>query len=340
MVKKAKSQNLESLTDEEVLQCRVRDLGLEITGSDLVPQVLELYKDLDAQGIKYHPPCYLADEWLTPDREPIIGIPFCLAHPRLKEIEKKMMLAVEGGTERHCLRLLRHECGHAINYAYELYKKTRWRELFGPFSSKYSDSYHYQPYSRRFVAHLEDNYAQCHPDEDFAETFAVWLTPNSRWKQKYANWPALVKLEYVDGLMKRLRSQKPKVAPPARPPWSARQMNSTLQTYYERKRKALGSYFQGYYDDCLKALFLQHPEKDPSYKASIVLRRHRQHIINQVSHWTGHRKYDINVLFGRFVRRCEALDLYFASNEIHDLIGVTALLTSIASGTLRISPKG
>ncbi len=340
MARKEKRYKLESLSDEEILQCRIRDLGLEIEGSELESLVLELYKELDAKEIGYHPPCYLADEWLTPDREPIIGIPFCLAHPRLKEIEKKIMLEVEGGTKRDCLRLLRHECGHALNYAYELYKKTQWRKLFGPFSAKYSDTYHYQPYSRRFVIHLEDNYAQCHPDEDFAETFAVWFTPHSRWQKKYANWPALNKLQYIDGLMERLRDRKPTVAPPARPPWAARRMNSTLQAFYERKRKALGSDFKGYYDDSLKALFLQHPEKDSLYKASMFLRCNQRHIINQVAHWTGHRKYDISILFSRFVRRCEALDLYMGSNESQHLIGVTALLTSIASGTLRISPKG
>jgi hypothetical protein len=340
MGEKPKITDWQSLPEERIMQMRVRDLGVEIVGSELEGQILKLYQELDEKGIHFHPPCYLADEWLTPDREPIIGIPFCLAHRRLQEIEKKMMFEVEGGTEESCIKLLRHECGHALNYAYELYKKTRWRELFGLFSAKYSDSYSYQPYSRRFVIHLEDNYAQCHPDEDFAETFAVWLNPGSRWEEKYRGWPVLKKLHYINGLMKRLRSRRPTINIPKNPPWSAARMNSTLAAYYERKRKAMGDDFKGYYDDSLQTLFPRHLMGEPSYKVSILLRRNRRQIIDHVTHWTGHRKFDIHELFNRFIQRCEALDLYVGSNELNNLIGVTALLTAIASNTLRISPKG
>ena len=28
-------------------------------------------------------------------------------------------------------------------------------------------------------------YAASHPEEDFAETFAVWLTPRSNWRQSF-----------------------------------------------------------------------------------------------------------------------------------------------------------
>ena len=154
MRRAARLTNWEKLSDEQILQMRVRDLGLQIEGSSIEPLVSRLYKELDDKGISFHPPCYLADEWLCPDRIPIIGIPFFLAHPRLKRIERKMMAEVEGGTEKYFMKLIRHECGHALNYAYELYRKTRWRQLFGPFSSKYSDSYYCQPYSRRFVIHL------------------------------------------------------------------------------------------------------------------------------------------------------------------------------------------
>ncbi|KPK73866.1 MAG: hypothetical protein AMJ79_14925 [Phycisphaerae bacterium SM23_30] len=340
MGKKPKALKWESLPEEEILQIRIRDLQVEIAGSELEPLIRRLYEQLDEKGIWFHPPCYLAGEWLTPDREPIIGIPFCLAHPRLKEIEKRMMFEVEGGTPESCMKLLRHECGHAVNYAYQLYKKTRWRELFGPFSAKYSDSYSYQPYSRRFVIHLEDNYAQCHPDEDFAETFAVWLTPGSRWQEKYRGWPVLKKLYYINGLMERLRRRQPVMRIPKQPPWSASRMNSTLSAYYERKRKAMGDDFKGFYDHSLQTLFAPRQAGDSSYKASILLRRNRRQIVDQITLWTGHRKYDIHELFNRFIHRCEALDLYVGCNEQDNLIGVTTLLTTIASSTLRIIPKG
>jgi len=355
MAKMGKIKNWDTLSDEEIMQIRVRDLNLQIPGSELELLTERLYEELDTKGIHFHPSCYLADEWFCPEKVPIIGIPFCLAHPRLKHIEQKMLYEVEGGTEGSCMRLLRHECGHALNYAYELYKKTRWRELFGLFSTRYSDSYYFQPYSRRYVIHLEDNYAQSHPDEDFAETFAVWLTPNSGWEQKYQGWPVIKKLRYVDSLMKRIGDQTPVNTVRERPPWSASRMTSTLAAHYERKRKALGSEFQGFYDDCLETLFDSKPGRvsraSPrprsgqacprteggmtSIRASRLLRHHRRELVDSVSRWTGHRKYDIHQLVNTLITRCEALGLYTKPGQADNIIGLTALLTAIAGNTLK-----
>jgi hypothetical protein len=335
MAKKEKFEDWKELSDEEILQIRVRDLRLKIPGSELEPLIERLYEELDNKGISFHPTCYLADEWFCPEKVPIIGIPFCLAHPRLKHIEQKMLYEVEGGTEDSCMRLLRHECGHALNYAYEIYKKTRWRELFGLFSARYSGSYYYQPYSKRFVIHLEDNYAQSHPDEDFAETFAVWLTPNIDWEQKYNGWPVLKKLRYMDGLMKRIGSQPPVNTVQENPPWSASRMTSTLAAHYERKRKALGSEFQGFYDDSLDTLFYPRSDGSASMKASKLMRRHRQELVNSVSRYTGHRKYDIRQLVNNLINRCDALNLHTKPGQTDSVIGLTALLTAIAGNTLK-----
>ncbi|MHC4623672.1 MAG: putative zinc-binding metallopeptidase [Planctomycetota bacterium] len=339
MAKTVKVKDWEGLPDEEVLQMRVRDLRVQVPGSALEPLIQRLYEELDAKGIQFHPACYLADEWLCPDKVPIVGIPFCLAHPRLKHIEQKMMLEVEGGTEQSCMGLLRHECGHALNYAYELYKRTRWRELFGAFSVRYSDSYYFQPYSRRYVVHLEDNYAQAHPDEDFAETFAVWLTPGSRWEQKYHGWPVIKKLSYVDGLVKRIGGRPPVITVQDRPPWSASRMTSTLAAHYERKRRELGSDFQGFYDDSLKALFTRKHDGPSDLKASKFLRRHRRGLVSSVTRWTGHRKYDVHQLVNNLIMRCEALGLYTGSGDAENIIEVTALLTTIAGSTLRTARR-
>ncbi len=334
-----KIRRWEELPDEELLQVRVRDLGLQIPGSCVEPFVHQLYAELDAKGISCHPTCYLADEWLTPDKIPTIGIPFCLAHPRLRELEETMMYEVEGGDPATCMKLLRHECGHALNYAYRLYRRTRWRELFGLFSDTYTNSYSYQPYSRRFVINLEDNYAQSHPDEDFAETFAVWLTPNSQWRDKYKDWPVLKKLQYVDDVMRRIADEPPVVTFKGRPPYSAARMTSTLAAHYERKRRILGSEFQGYYDDSLRDLFVAHPARGAMVKASRVLRSHRTHLVNNVTRWTGHRKFDIDQLVNRLATRCDALGLATENASEEILIGLTSMVTAIASNTLTISKK-
>jgi hypothetical protein len=335
MAKTTKVTDWDKLTDEELLQMRIRDFNLNIQNSSLEPLTIKLYDELASKGMVFRPPCYLADEWLCPDKEPIIGIPFFLAHPRLKNIEKKMMFEVEGGTDKSCMELLRHECGHALNYADELYKKTRWRELFGPFSTKYSDSYDYQPYSRRFVLHLKDNYAQAHPDEDFAETFAIWLAPNSNWQEKYSDWPVIKKLRYIDNVMKKICNKTPAIVVKGTPPWSASRMTSTLAGFYDRKREDLGSSFHGFYDDSLKELFKTKGQTPGAIKASDLLRQHRRRIIDNVARWTEHRKYDIHQLVSRIIFRCDSLDLYAKDNATDDIIAVTILLTAIAGNIFR-----
>jgi len=338
--KKSRRVRLGKLSDEDILQMRIMDLKLHIKGSPLEPMIKQLYQELQAGGITFRPPCYLTDEWLCPDKMPIIGIPFFLVHPRLKKIEQKMMLDVEGGTDKQFMQLLRHECGHAFNYAYELYNRTRWRKLFGRFSTTYSDSYDFQPYSRRFVVHLADYYAQSHPDDDFAETFAVWLSPDIDWQSKYKGWPVIKKLHYVDGLIKKTANKPPSKKAERNPPFSTDRMRSTLSAYYERKRRTLGPEFQGYYDDSLKKIFSEIRAGSSAIKASQLLRRHRRQIVDSVTGWTGHRKYDINQLLGKFIIRCDTLELYTQLAEPESLIGVTALLTTIASNTFRTGAKG
>ncbi len=338
--KKSRRVRLDKLSEEEILQMRIMDLKLRIRGSSLEPMTKQLYEELQTKGIDFRPPCYLSDEWLCPDKIPVIGIPFFLAHPSLKRIEQKMMLDVEGGTDKQFMRLLRHECGHAFNYAYELYRRTRWRQLFGRFSTNYSDSYDFQPYSRRFVVHLADHYAQSHPDDDFAETFAVWLNPDINWESKYKGWPVIKKLHYVDGLIKKIGNKRPSKKAERNPPFSADRMRSTLLAYYERKRRTLGPEFQGYYDDSLRKIFSEIRVGGTAIKASQLLRQHRRQIVDSVTSWTGHRKYDISQLLNKFILRCDTLGLHTQLGESESLIGVTALLTTIASNTFRAVVKG
>lgn len=320
----------ENLPDEDILRMRIRDLGLRIEGTALEGRIQRLYSELESRGISFQPPGYLADEWLCPDREPVIGIPFYLAHPRLTQIERKMMLEVEGGTDTWCMKLLRHEAGHVMNYAFRLYTRTRWRELFGSFTTRYTNSYSAQPYSKRYVNHLEDNYAQAHPDEDFAETFAVWLTPGSNWEDKYREWPAAKKLHYVHHLMGEIGDRAPLVTAHATP-WSASRMTSTLAAYYERRRESLGDEFPGFYDPGLQRIFSERPAGDPPQSASRFLGQRRRQIVNSVAMWTDERKYDIDRLVRQLRARCDDLQLYMHRPEIETMAETTAFVTAVMS---------
>ena len=188
------------------------DLGITLEGSALETRLRDLDAELDQRGFRFRPYYWLSDDWFTPDDVPGIAIPFYLAHPRLMQLEQAQLLEVEGRTRAAGMRILRHEVGHAIDNAYRLRRRRRRRrqQLFGKSSVPYPEHYTPKPYSKRFVLHLDSWYAQSHPDEDFAETFAVWLNPRSVWMRRYADWPALKKLEYMDSLMRTVAPARPR----------------------------------------------------------------------------------------------------------------------------------
>ena len=199
----------EKLSDEQLLERRLSSLRVGVEGTWLEDCLATLHEELEERGIRLRPHAWISSEWFSPANVPGIAIPFYLAHPRLMKLEKKMMLDVEGGTWSECMAILRHEAGHAVQHAYQLQRRRRWQQLFGPSSKRYPRYYRPNPASRRYVQHLRLWYAQSHPDEDFAETFAVWLRPRSNWRTRYAGWPALKKLEYVDELMGEIAGKRP-----------------------------------------------------------------------------------------------------------------------------------
>lgn len=321
--------SIEELSEEKLLEVRIRDLNISIRGSVLEERIERLYRELDEKGIQFRPLCYLTDEWFVPDGVPVVGIPFFLAHPRLTVMEKKMMLEAEGSTDAWCMQLLRHETGHAMNFAYRLYRRTRWRELFGPFTKPYVSTYTVQPYSRRYVVHLADNYAQAHPDEDFAETFAVWLAPGREWEKKYKGWPALRKLTYVDHLMLSVGTRIPDVTT-QQMMWPAARMRSTLREYYERKRQSLREDFPGYYDPGLLRIFAVRSGVEQNREsAAHFLSIHRRHIVNSVSMWTMQRKFDIDKMVSRLRQRCVDMNLKVYKSDAETMFETAAFITAI-----------
>ncbi|MFH1395278.1 MAG: putative zinc-binding metallopeptidase [Candidatus Omnitrophota bacterium] len=324
-----KSINLEYLSSEELLKLRISDLPLSIKGTWLEECIEELYKELNEKGISFKPECYLADEWLTPDKEPVIGIPFFLAHPVLLKLEKKMMFEAEGSGKEWCMKLLRHETGHAINYAYRLYRLNKWRKLFGPFSSEYEDTYRFMPYSRSFVRHLEKHYAQCHPDEDFAETFAVWLTPELNWREKYKKWKALEKLLYVDKLMKKIGLRKPQVVR-GKKHWRLSQLRISLKNYYKKKQDLWAEEFPDFHDEHLNKIFQAKPEEIKDLVPVFdVLKKFRGNILNDVAACTGERKFIINDLLKVIMSRCRKRCFYAAEDKTAILVQITAYVTTL-----------
>jgi hypothetical protein len=313
--------------DEPLLDLRLCDLDLRIEGSGLEERIAELEAELEAKGIRFRPHFWLADEWFCPDGVPGIAIPFYLAHPRLRRLELTQVLEIEGGTREWCMMILRHEAGHAIENAYNLRRRPRRRALFGDSSEPYPESYAAKPYSRSFVLHLDSWYAQSHPDEDFAESFAVWLTPGSDWRERYAGWPALRKLEYVDQLMGQIKGRTPAVAT-RRTPYSLPSLRRTLRGHYRRKRRHYRVDARDFYDRDLVALFSGAPEHAANPPAARFLTRVRREVRGRVRRWTGERLYVIDQVLEDMLNRSRELGLRLKGSEDEARLEFTTLLTA------------
>jgi hypothetical protein len=298
----------ENLKDDELLTWRICDLGVRIEGSELEGRVNQLYEELAARGLAFRPACYLGDEWFSPAGVPAIAIPFYLAHPRLKALELRQMLEVEGGTPEWCQQLLRHECGHAIDHAYRLSSRDDWRKVFGSPETEYSpETYQPRPYSKGFVRHLPNWYAQAHPDEDFAETFAVWLSmPPEEWRKQYRRWKAIEKLEFVHSLMQEIQGKSPRVKYGRRISDAAK-LRRTLARHYAERRKLYAEEFPDFYDADLRVIFGNGEPNGES--AARMMRKNRTALVGSIVRWTGQRKYTVDMLVRKFIQRCQQLGL-------------------------------
>ncbi len=297
-----------SYSDDELLDMRICDLKVSVETSPLAARVDRLYRELAQRGIGIRPHCWFSDEWFSPDDIPGIAIPFYLAHRRLQRLERSQVLEVEGGGEEWCMRILRHEAGHAVDTSFQLNRKRNWQRVFGKASTPYPDYYRARPASRNYVLHLESWYAQSHPAEDFAETFAVWLKPRSSWRVQYQGWPAIDKLEYVDQLIDSLRGQKPKVRSRCRVE-PVRKIRKTLREHYEEKRSRYGLGGETFYDFDLQKLFSSAPEFSKSKSAASFLNRTRKELREVVADWTGQHQYTIDQILSEMIDRSRELRL-------------------------------
>jgi hypothetical protein len=302
------------ITDDALLKLRIRDLPVKLEGTPLKRRVRQLYKELAAQGIQFKPHVWLSDEFFTPDHVPGFALPFYLAHPRLMKLERKQMLQIEGGNEQDFMRIIRHEAGHALDNAYFLHTDHRFRKIFGSLRRPYPESYRPNPNSRNYVLHLGSWYAQSHPLEDYAETFAVWLRPHSRWRSRYKGWPAIKKLEYIDELMKSI-SGKPsknwrreKVEP-------LHKIKMTLGEYYSRKKEQYAIEYPANYDRDLLRIFSSDKRYASRETAVSFLRYYRTEVRGLVSEGTSVHPYSVDHVLKTIMERAKELRLRMAQSQ-------------------------
>jgi hypothetical protein len=302
------------LPDEKLLDVRLCDLDVSLEARPVARWIRRLYRELEERGLRLRPHVWVSSEWFSPDGVPGIGVPFYLAHDRLLKLERRMMLAAEGSSERQCMRILRHEAGHAYCTAYRLHYRKRWRQAFGRFSKPYPETYRPDPDSRRYVLHFDSWYAQAHPAEDFAETFAVWLQPRSQWRREYRGWPALGKLEVVDQLMAEINGA-PAAVQSRRHVDPLRELRMTLREHYRRKQRRFAREWPDFYDHHLQRIFSAEPRHAGNETAAAFLRRVRPEVRAAVADWTGVYQYTIDQVLRDMIDRCRELRLRLALRE-------------------------
>jgi hypothetical protein len=294
------------IRDEDLLSVRLCDLPVKLEGTPVQKRIRQLYRELTQHGIGFKPHVWISDEFFTPDGVPGFAVPFYLSHPRLMKLERKQMLEIEGGKEQDFMRIIRHEAGHAIDNAYLLHADPAFRKIFGSLRKPYPESYRPNPNSRNYVLHLGSWYAQSHPLEDYAETFAVWLGP--RWRSRYKGWPALRKLEYINRLIHNI-SGKPsknwrreKVEP-------LRQIKMTLGEYYRRKKEQYAIEYPAYYDRDLLNIFSREKRYASRQTAVSFLRYYRTEVRRLVAEGTGVHAYSIDHVYRTIMDRAKELKL-------------------------------
>jgi hypothetical protein len=310
-----------------LLSRNISELGLAIPGTRVEKMTDQLYAELAGKGLSFRPPVYLTDQWGCPDGVPLIGVPFYLADPRLEKIEDDFAEGIE--SEQESMRFMRHEAGHAFNYAYRIFDRPEWRQTFGPYSRPYRERYKADPFSHDFVRHILGWYAQKHPDEDFAETFAVWMTPGLDWRKAYHGWAALNKLEFVDRVMNDLGRVAPPIPVPAEDDLPVNAMSYTLEQHYRELTDSLPVDDSAVFDGDLGNIFANASESPSGESAAEFLASHRREIVGRISYWTGESPAAVRAFLNLLQTRASRLDLRVRGLEASTLVELTAFGTAV-----------
>jgi hypothetical protein len=316
---------------QPLLSTRICDLGLTIEGSAVEKFVQQLYRELEQKKIlKFRPACYLTDEWGCPSGEPIIGIPFYLARPELAQIEKENN---DLETDREIMMYLRHEAGHAFNYAYKLHRTPEWKQIFGPYRRPYRENYRPVLFSKDYVRYLPGWYAQKHPDEDFAETFAVWLTPRSGWRKKYRGWGAMAKLRYMERIARELGNADP-VRKRGTPDITVAEMEMTVGEFYRQSGDQI-PLLDVTQDGDLAAVFNASKKSKGAQPADAFIREHRKTIVDQIAKWTAMQRPIVRRFMESIEKRSAELELLIDRKKAAEYLSeITVFATTLVMNHL------
>lgn len=286
---------IDKLTRRELLKTPVCDLNLRLP-SPYRGAIKVLYSLLQNKGLRWKPHYWLSDEWYSPDGIGGFAIPFTLAHPKLRALEKYYLGYCEGESKREFFKLCAHETGHAIDNAFRLRLKKRRQRVFGLSSKTYPKFYVPRVDFDNYVTHLKGFYAQAHPEEDWAETFAVWLSyPN--WRKRYRG-KAYEKLACVESIISRLEKpviQSKSITLPYQ------QDTRTIEEYFETKREQLNEK-DNYFNQKVNHQFGDDRSQPSAY---FFMKRYKANILANVSELHPENPWLIEKCYEDLAKECK-----------------------------------
>lgn len=329
----------------ELLHTPVQQLGLQMKDTIFAQAIPVVKEELRRAGItQLEPVFYISTGYGCIAGQPLVALGFYDFHPLLKDLNEEF----RGWrySDSDIFDLLRHECGHAFCYSYKLYRRKDFRHLFdvrGHFFNTYpeADEYDYNPWSRSYVNPNGDHYAQKHPDEDFAETFTVWLSPRSGWRKAYQRYPtALKKLRYTDRLVKEIGREPPHVE--TDPGWMLEpyeQVKLTVGEFMNARPAHYVSAATGYVDPDLRELFRSEPRAANRralfrdyQRAEAFLKEQKQTILSRVSYWVGVDTTVVFDLLEKLILRVRMLNLWIERAQAEKkTVEVVAYVTVLCS---------
>lgn len=334
-----RSSRLDRMSDSDLLRMRFCDLPLRLKGSVIQHRASTVFDELTARGIRFRPTLWISEQWYNPDEVVGFAVPFYLLHPRLIRLERKMMLEAEGASFGEAMSIIRHETGHAVDEAFQLRKMREYRRVFGPPQRAYPKDYIADSDSRDFVQHLNAWYAQSHPVEDFAETFAVWLKSERSWRRMYRDWPAFEKLSAVDAWMRDLRNVEPEIKP-KRVANELKDSTRTLGEHYDEKREFYAIDAEDEFDGALRRIFHDNGKGGRGHvSAASLLASHRTRLRRRTAKPLGVPAYVVDQVLRQLIHRTRMLKLKQTRPKAETVKRVSQLVSRATVSIIRNSPR-
>jgi hypothetical protein len=145
---------------------------------------------------------------------------------------------------------------------------------------------------------------------------------------------ALAKLEYIEQLAQESAKMK-MLDEKGRLPSQVSKLSTTLEKYYQKRKREQADEYPDFYDEDLKLIFNGDSGLNKrEFSAAKFMHKNRKAIVSTVAWATSERKFTIDSLVKRLKERCEKLDLKIGKSDTQTTMEVASFLTSLVKNYL------